>query len=255
MEPDEIESLNLREIESLNQRGGRTLSFVDLIEAGTVSAELAGELAALVESGASILTAARLGGVGKSTVLADLLACLPPGERIRTVADRTEVASAARLEGPTCLLAHEIGAGPYYSYLWGPAAAAFLELQRPGVRIASCIHADALEELYGILDSQGASPRTVQSIGLVVFVRRVDGRRRVDSVYVPGPGGHRVRWLWEEETDVFAPQGPAPVDPARAAQLADVFEELVAGGVRDFASVRRALAGRMAADGRGSRGS
>ncbi len=38
-----IEEANLVEIERLNQRGGRTLSFVDLIEAGTVSAELAGE--------------------------------------------------------------------------------------------------------------------------------------------------------------------------------------------------------------------
>ncbi len=32
---------NLRQIEQLNQRGGRTLSMVDLIEAGTLSVEMA----------------------------------------------------------------------------------------------------------------------------------------------------------------------------------------------------------------------
>ncbi|MHC4252272.1 MAG: hypothetical protein ACYS9X_24405, partial [Planctomycetota bacterium] len=133
----EIEEQNLVEIERLNQRGGRTLSFVDLIEAGTVSSALAGELAACVEAGASILTAARRGGAGKSTLLADLLACLPPGERIVTTPDieAVEAARASAPETPTCFLAHEIGSGPWYAYLWGPAAAGFFALARGRARI------------------------------------------------------------------------------------------------------------------------
>jgi len=35
-----LQDKNLREIEGLNQRGGRTLSFVDLIAAGTMTAEM-----------------------------------------------------------------------------------------------------------------------------------------------------------------------------------------------------------------------
>ena len=37
----DIEQLNLRQIEQLNQRGGRMLSIVDLIQAGTISVEMA----------------------------------------------------------------------------------------------------------------------------------------------------------------------------------------------------------------------
>lgn len=247
MDAIDLETANLEEIEGLNQRGGRTLSFIDLIEAGTVSAELAGELAALVEAGASVMTAAKPGGVGKSTVLANLLACLPPGERIVTVANHAEaLALASRAERPCCALAHEIGPGPYYSYLWAKAAAAFLELPSRGFRIATCIHADELDELYEILRSQGSKPEAINKIGVIVFVRQLGSRRRVDSVYVSAPGGHRVRWLWEESSDAFLPQGQSPVEQSRAERLAGIFEELSQKGIRELTEVRRALAKELA---------
>jgi hypothetical protein len=241
--PGALESANIEQVEMLNQRGGRTLSFVDLILDGTLSAEMAGELAALVEGGASILTAARLGGVGKSTVLADLLGCLPPGERIVTTAQRADVEAAAREPGPSrCFLAHEIGRGPYYAYLWGSAAAGFFELAAAGTRIATCLHADVIEEAYGILQSQDVSAAALRSIGMIVFIKRFDRRRRIDAVYVPGPKAHRVRWLWDESDDAFVPHGASPVDAARAQALADVFAGLVDREVREFAEVRATLA-------------
>ncbi len=240
----EIEKQNLVEIERLNQRGGRTLSFVDLIEAGTVSSALAGELAACVEAGSSILTAARRGGAGKSTLLADLLACLPPGERIVTTPDieAVEAAGQAEPETPTCFLAHEIGSGPWYAYLWGRSAAGFFALARGRARIATCLHADELEELQGILGSQGVDPEDVKSIGILAFIKNARRGRRVESVYVPGPGGHRVRWLRDEIEDIFLADGPDPVPAERADELAEVFESLADRGVRGFADVRRELA-------------
>jgi hypothetical protein len=245
---DEIEEQNLEEIERLNQRGGRTLSFVDLIEAGTVSSALAGELAACVESGASILTAARRGGAGKSTLLADLLACLPPGERIVTTPDidaveaAVEEAAKAPPAAPTCFLAHEIGSGPWYAYLWGRSAAGFFALARGRARIATCLHADELDELHGILESQGVDPEDVRSIGLLAFIKNARRGRRVESVYMPGPGGHRVRWLRDEIEDIFLADGPDPVPAERADELAEVFESLADRGIRSFADVRRELA-------------
>ena len=62
---------NLREIDSLNQRGGRMLSVVDLIEDGTLDAPVAGYLLASVASGASFLCAAGPGGVGKIALIPD----------------------------------------------------------------------------------------------------------------------------------------------------------------------------------------
>ena len=53
----------LREIERCNQRGGRMLSIVDLIEAGTLSRELAAYALAAIGRGASFLSArGRRGG-------------------------------------------------------------------------------------------------------------------------------------------------------------------------------------------------
>jgi hypothetical protein len=241
---DAIEEQNLEEIERLNQRGGRTLSFVDLIEAGTVSSELAGELAACVEAGASILTAARRGGAGKSTLLADLLACLPPGERIVTTPD-IEAVEAASASGPTCFLAHEIGSGPWYAYLWGRSAAGFFALAHDGARIATCLHADELEELYRILAAQNVAAEDMKSIGLLAFIKDGQKGRRVESVYVPSPGGHRVRWLRDEIEDIFLADGPDPVPHQRADEFAEMFESLADKGIRDFAQVRRELAGML----------
>jgi pilus assembly protein CpaF len=76
---------NLREILGLSQRGGRMLSLLDLVESNTVDLPVASLLAGAVASGASLLTAARPGNAGKTTVLAALLSFLPPGRRIVTL--------------------------------------------------------------------------------------------------------------------------------------------------------------------------
>jgi len=90
----DFERHNHRQIEMLNQRGGRTLSVVDLIQAGTISAPMAACAMRAVYEGASILTGARPGGAGKTTLLAAVLSFLPAGEEIVTV-DGPEVVTAS----------------------------------------------------------------------------------------------------------------------------------------------------------------
>ncbi|MHC4252705.1 MAG: hypothetical protein ACYS9X_26605, partial [Planctomycetota bacterium] len=99
-----------------------------------------------------------------------------------------------------------------------------------------------LEELYGILESQGVEPEDMKPVGLVAFIKNARRGRRVESVYLPGAEGHRVRWLRDEIEDIFLADGPDPVPPERADELAQVFESLADRGVRDFAQVRRELA-------------
>jgi hypothetical protein len=53
-----------RQIARCNQRGGRMLSIVDLIEAGTITPELAAYSLAAIGSGASFLVGAMPGGAG-----------------------------------------------------------------------------------------------------------------------------------------------------------------------------------------------
>ncbi|MBM3496717.1 MAG: hypothetical protein FJX72_20715, partial [Armatimonadetes bacterium] len=67
-----------REIERCNQRGGRMLSVVDLVEAGTLTPDVAAYCIAAVSSGRSFLVGASPGGAGKTTVMGALLNFVPP---------------------------------------------------------------------------------------------------------------------------------------------------------------------------------
>ena len=115
-----IEQNNLKQIELLNQRGGRTLSVVDLMEAGTVNASVVGFMLCAMAQGASVLMGARPSGAGKSTLLANALCLLPPGERIVTTRSESIIQKALTHPPavPECYLAHEIGSGRWYGYIW-----------------------------------------------------------------------------------------------------------------------------------------
>ena len=205
----DVERHNLAQIESLNQRGGRTLSVLDLVEAGTVSAEMAAFCWLAVAAGDSFLTGAVPGGVGKTTLMAALLGFLPPGERIVTVAshDAIERALAGDLEPPATLLPHEIGRGRWYGYIWGRAAADFLGLSAQGIRRVSCLHSDDPEETRAQLVGLGASPEDVGRIGFQAYMlaeRRAGVvRRRVRGLHVARDGASRLVFRWDAETDGF----------------------------------------------------
>lgn len=67
-----------REIYRCNQRGGRMLSVVDLIEAGILGEELAAYCLAAIGQGASFMVGAMPGGARKTTVMGALLTFVPP---------------------------------------------------------------------------------------------------------------------------------------------------------------------------------
>ena len=145
-----LEEHNLREIEGLSQRG-RTLSIVDLINANTLNVDMAAHSLYAIANGASFLTAARPGNAGKTTLMACLLTFLPPGIQIVTTSSPSVITEAHRLMSGKkpedfCLLAHEIGSGHWYGYLWGKYVGQLLNLMSDGCRVVSCIHADTLPE-------------------------------------------------------------------------------------------------------------
>lgn len=74
-----------------------------------------------MEQGAFLLTAAKPGGAGKTTLMAAILGFLPPDVPIVTV-DRSQVIRDGLKRSatePACYLIHEIGSGDWYGYLWG----------------------------------------------------------------------------------------------------------------------------------------
>jgi hypothetical protein len=198
----EIERLNHQQIEQLNQRGGRTLSIVDLVRAGTLSVEMAAYAMRAMRGGASLLTGARPGGAGKTTLMAALLNFLLLGAPVITVEGPGAIRNGAnrRDTEPACYLAHEIGSGHWYGYIWGRDVAEFVSLIGGQRRIASCLHADTLEELTGILCSPPlqVSRESLGQVGLILFMHIAPGphghRRRVAAFWeADGQGGHGTR--------------------------------------------------------------
>ncbi|MGB9687364.1 hypothetical protein [Thermogutta sp.] len=269
MLPD-LEQRNIQQLEDLNQRGGRMLTVVDLIEAGTLSADMVATVMYALAQGASLLTAARPGGAGKTTLLAAFLNLLPPGVKIITVDTPSVVGQALQVAPPTpeCFLVHEIGDGHWYGYLWGRPVADYFRLISAQRRIASCLHADTLQELTEILlgPPLGVARGDLDRVGLFAFIH-VDfsvsqgyrPRRRVASLECRAPFVPKsFRFVWDPLADNFAVALPDDGGRRRSAPdealttwfagpvfglFRDFISELVEKGVRHLADVRREVLG------------
>ncbi|MGC9396776.1 MAG: hypothetical protein ACP5J4_18170 [Anaerolineae bacterium] len=241
---------HIHALDACNQRGGRMLSLIDLLDAGTVDLPLAAYLAAAMRHGASLLVGARPGGAGKTAVMAALLNFLPDAMTIQAVGSRAVLDMAAQdpKPGATCYLAHEIGDGFYYAYLWDDEARDFFALAALGHTIATNLHADTLEETYDQLCLEnGVAPAHLAAVTLKVYLRidrsdRLDFKRRVSHVYESD--GVEDRLLWHrnrygtfERQDVES----AIVSPVEETACARFLTGLRRRNVRHIEDVRRAL--------------
>ena len=232
----DLETRNRQAIDALNQRGGRMLSLVDLLAAGTVGLDMAAEMACVVACGGSFLTAAGPGGVGKTTLMGALLGFLAPGTEIVPIEGPETLDRLAAPGRPQCLVVHEIGAGPYYGYLWGGAVARyFASAAAPGRSLASNLHAETYEEAAEQLAGPplGVAREDLARVDLVAFMARVGGRRRVKEVWRAAPGGRHVRaWRWVAGGDRFERVGDGPAAEGPGAGGASA--EPAIGRTRDF---------------------
>lgn len=244
---------HVRAIDACNQRGGRMLSLIDLIDAGTVDVPLAAYLAAAMRRGASLLVGARPGGAGKTAVMCALLNFLPDHTDIQPVDSRAVLAAGLRDENPgsTCYLAHEIGDGYYYAYLWGSDARAFFELASHGHVIASNLHTDTLEETHDQLCLEnGVAPAHVAAVTLKLYLRLDHGvdwsvQRHISHVYESDGTQDRLLWRWNRRGSTFERQdiASAVVSPVEENVMSKLLTALRRKDVRHIKDVRRALLG------------
>ena len=172
-------------IERSNQRGGRMLSVVDLVEAGTLSLGQAAWLVAEVQAGSSWLVGAKPGGAGKTAVMSALLGVLPPVRRVWLTNPGTEWGAA---EPGDCVVAYEISPGSYDAYIWGQDVRQLAELGRQGVRIVTNLHADTLQEAQAqVVDENGVTPDAFAAFGLFIPIQITGSmwrrQREVQDVY------------------------------------------------------------------------
>lgn len=254
-----LERHNLAQIEALNQRGGRMLSVVDLLAAGTLDLEVASCLCALVGRGASFLSGAVPGGAGKTTVMAAILAFLPPGVEIVTVDDERVLAAAGgSRDRRRCYLAHEIGSGHWYGYIWGRAVQDYVNLARRGDMIATGLHADTLPQLREMLLAPPLSvnEEALAALDFTLFVaaerRGPAVLRRVSAVHAGASADAPVLFTWDRKSDAFRRHAgiEAYVPQDERAALADFLRGLLDRRVTRLEQVRAAyvefLAGRDA---------
>jgi hypothetical protein len=240
---------HVRALNDCNQRGGRMLSLVDLIDAGTVDLPMAAYLAAVMRSGASLLVGARPGGAGKTTVMCALLNFLPDSARILPVDSPAVLAEAERDPhvGRTCFLAHEIGAGSFYAYLWGREAQAFFRLASRGHLIASNLHTDTVEETHEQLcEENGVSPPHVAAVRLKAYiqVKRRTGapaQRRMAQVYESD--GTHDHLVWElDPSGRFVRRGRSGDGTEEQEQrYAEFITTLSRRSIRHIEEIRHAL--------------
>lgn len=238
---------HVQAINDCNQRGGRMLSLLDLIDAGSVDLSLAAYLAAAMRFGASVLVGAHPGGAGKTAVMCALLNFLPDHTVIRPV-DRPAVLDAGAQDmrvGESCYLAHEIGAGSWYAYVWGRDARAFFRLAAQGHTVASNLHADTLQETTDQLCREnGVAPAHLNAVTLKIYLRVSHARairRWVHQVYESD--GRQDRLLWMGDLDGrFSQQADSVfVSPSQVDVYVEMLSTLRWKNIRHIEAIRRHL--------------
>ena len=167
------------ELDRCNQRGGRMLSVLDLLDAGTMNLDLAAYLMARISRGTSFLVGALPGGAGKTTIMCALLNFVPVECHLAAATSgAVQDASRGMVSENTCSICHEIGAGPYFAYLWGRDLRAYCALAAKGIMRATNLHADTLAEAKAqVCGDNGVPEAHFNAFGLAAFIR-VSGRSR-----------------------------------------------------------------------------
>lgn len=230
------------QINRCNQRGGRMLSVVDLIQAGTMTRDMAAYSLAAIGSGASFMVGALPGGAGKTTVMGALLNFVPADVQL-VPADGTDAIDRGLREPGSrrCFICHEIGAGPYYAYLWGVALRRYFELPTAGHMMGTNLHADTYEQAREQVRGENRVPVVRFRAMNILYFLAVDAggrnaQRRITTVWESdGATEHRqiVRGDSGRLSHASTIVSANAFDAAR-----ETIDQVMAAGVRSIEDVR-----------------
>ncbi len=211
-----------------NQRGGRMLSLVDLIEADTLTSAQAAWLTEQLENGASFLVGAVPGGAGKTAVMGALLSMLPADETVHVTLSGS---SAWRQAGSgACLVAYEISPASYEGYIWGEDLRTFMQRGLEGARLVANLHADdPAEARRQLTDDNAVPPAAFDSFELFIPI----------TVNAAANGYSRlVKQIALCGSDGWSCIGRQPELSPRAREIAVFLDDCAASGIRRIEQVR-----------------
>ena len=210
----------------------RPLSMAQLISLRSVDAETAALIWLLLECGTSLTVAGPTDpkpGVGKTTVLNALLQFLPEETVLAYTSGMYEDFAFTELPDTdpalTCVLCNETSDHQPF-YMWGRVARRYLMLPSQGYHIATCVHADTIDDvIYMYQHDLRLSSRAVRSLGLVVNIglvgREPAVQRRWLTTHFLRPEADPRRptavaaiplSLWDGPTDTFVHADQASLD-------------------------------------------
>jgi len=149
------------------------LSIMQIIEAGSADTELMALLWAMLSRRASIIVAAEPPMAGKTTTLTALLDLVPPDTKRIYLRGHYETFDFAREESTdpahTYILANEMS-DHLAVYLWGSRIYKTFELLDQGYAIGSTMHAETVDDVIAILNSDPLKvpPKWISQLTLVI---------------------------------------------------------------------------------------
>lgn len=221
-------------INNSNQRGGRMLSLVDLIEADTLTLPMAARLTELIESGSSMLVGALPGGAGKTAVMGALLTMLPSREPVHVTRESSFARNASwRSAGAgECVVAYEISPASFEAYIWGSTLREFVERGLEGARLVSNLHADTLRQAYDqLVEDNGVPAEHFDTFDVFIPISvggGFGGRSRV------------VEHIDHKDRDGWTRMSREPELSPRAQEIEAFLRECLDNGVKRIEALREA---------------
>ena len=221
------------------------LSIVDLIEAGTVTRDLAAYLLAAIGAGASFMVGALMGGAGKTTVMGALLNFVPRDVQLAPADSTQTVEQGMGDRTRRCYVCYEIGAGAYYSYLWGKPLRRYFDLPGAGHMLATNLHADTIAEAQKQVCGQNSvPPAKFRGMNVILFlaVNRQPGGvvRRIASVWESDGSRDHIQVLGGK-TPGFSITSSSLVSIEAFQAAGKTIDGLMASGARSIQEVRTFL--------------
>jgi hypothetical protein len=235
------------------------ITIIDLVQNGTLNAEMAAVLWAAVDEQQSFLTVALPRFAGKTTTSNAVLALRRPETPAFLVAGEPQVMEQLKRERRGgYLVVAEFAPAPVPGYIWGePVRRVFDAVHTGGYSLQTALHANSVEE--GILEvtrGNGISDDQASVFKLVLYIQRFGSdlsnfwRRITDLYEVHGvkdgrPVGQSL-FRWRSDGDVFdklaEPQQFA-LDREGLARRTALIEELSSAGLTSAETVDAAIAG------------
>ena len=216
-------------------------TFLDLVQNGTMSAEMGATLWAAMDRRCSFVVVAVPRLAGKSTVKNAMLSLLPPEVPIHRLSGEEEEIhrlKEAALGGYLVVDEFSQYAGQP-TYIWGAPVRSVFDALTAGYSLATSLHAPSLEETFAaICQGNGVSDQDASRIKLMVYLRRLGtGPERrsdttpdafwrrmaevyeIENVAAERPIG-RLLYRWVEEEDRFESPMASQLLQAEAKELA-----------------------------------